>query len=74
MREYNSKMYNNNRINKFFIQLKINEEVSPGIEPGSEDSKSSMLTDYTTKPNSQQPDSNQWPKELQSFALPTELY
>ena len=43
-------MYNNNRINKFFIQLKINEEVSPGIEPGSEDSKSSMLTDYTTRP------------------------
>ena len=45
----------------------------PGLEPGSAGWKPTMITPTLTT-LSRQPDSNQRPKELQSSALPTELY
>ena len=46
----------------------------PGIEPGSLAWKANILTTIPTMQKSRQPGSNQRPKELQSSALPTELY
>ena len=50
------------------------QKVLPGFEPGSLDSKSRVLTNYTIRPliqqNRVQPDSNRRPRDLQSLALP----